>query len=207
VVLSPIVDIVTGSNPWLDARTVSSDPTTIGRTSAEFVRGLQSSGQVAATAKHFPGHPAVTLDPAVHETSTTVTTAAELEQHLEVFRAVANAGVKVIMTGPTLIPVLDPDRAASRSSTIVELLRTTCGFDKVILSDDLDSPGILRGSSLEEAAIDALAAGIDWLLVAGTSNLPNLVAAVAEAVAEGSLPRSRLHAAASAVRTLIPDIE
>jgi beta-N-acetylhexosaminidase len=201
VVLSPIVDVVSGSNPWLDARTISSDVNTVNRITTAFVRGLQSSGRIAATAKHFPGHPLVALDPAVYEASMVEATRSELEPSLDVFRAVIDAGVRVVMTGPTLVPAFDSDRAASRSARIVDFLRTV-GFGGVILSDDLDAPGILRGSSLEEAAIEALAAGIDWLLVAGTPNLPNLVAAVAEAVSRGHLASARLHAAAGAVRTL-----
>jgi len=206
VVVSPIVDVVTGSNPWLEARTVSSDVSTVSRIATAFVHGLQSSGRVAATAKHFPGHPLVALDPALHETSMVEATRSELEPSLDVFRAVIDAGVRVIMTGPTLVPALDTDHAASRSGSIVHLLRTDLGFGGVILSDDLDAPGLLRGSSLEQAAIDALTAGIDWLLVAGTPNLPNLVAAVAKAVTMEHLSSARLHAAAQAVRTLTGDI-
>ena len=206
VVLSPIVDVVSGSNPWLEARTISSDVSTVSRIATAFVHGLQSSGRVAATAKHFPGHPFVALDPAVHETSVVEATRSELEPSLDVFRAVIDAGVRVIMTGPTLVPAFDVDHAASRSATIVHFLRTDLGFGGVILSDDLDAPGILRGSPLEQAAIEALTAGIDWLLVAGTPDLPNLVAAVAQAVTMGHLSSARLHSAALAVRTLTGDI-
>jgi beta-N-acetylhexosaminidase len=206
VVLSPIVDVVTGSNPWLEARTVSSDASTVSRVATAFVHGLQSSGRVAATAKHFPGHPVVALDPAVHEASRVEATRSELEPSLDVFRDVIDAGVRVIMTGPTLVPGFDSDRASSRSVATVHFLRTDLGFGGVVLSDDLDAPGILRGSSLDQAAIEALAAGIDWLLVAGTPNLPNLVAAVAKAVSMERLSSARLHAAAQAVRTLTGDI-
>ncbi len=206
VVLSPIVDVVSGSNPWLEARTASSDASTVSRIATAFVHGLQSSGRVAATAKHFPGHPLVALDPAVHEASVVEATRAELEPSLDVFRAVIDAGVRVIMTGPTLVPAFDVDHAASRSATIVHFLRTDLGFGGVILSDDLDAPGILRGSPLEQAAIEALTAGIDWLLVAGTPNLSDLVAAVARAVTMEHLSSARLHAAAQAVRTLTGDI-
>lgn len=206
VVLSPIVDVVTGSNPWLEARTVSSDVSTVSRVATAFVHGIQSSGRVAATAKHFPGHPLVALDPALHEASIVEATRSELEPSLDVFRAVIDAGVRVIMTGPTLVPAFDKDDAASRSAATVDFLRTDLGFGGVILSDDLDAPGILRGDSLGQAAVDALKAGIDWLLVAGTPNLSSLVAAVVEAVNMERLSSARVHAAAQAVRTLTGDI-
>jgi beta-N-acetylhexosaminidase len=206
VVLSPIVDIVTGSNPWLAARTISSDADIVGRVATAFVHGLQSSGQIAATAKHFPGHPLVALDPAEHEDSMVEATRGELEPSLDVFRAVIDAGVRVVMTGPTLVPAFDPDHAASRSAATIHFLRTSLGFGGVILSDDLDAPGTLRGGSLEEAAIDALAAGVDWLLVAGTPHLASLVDAVVDSVTMGHLSSARVHDAARAVRTLTGDI-
>lgn len=206
VVLSPIVDVVSGSNPWLDGRTISSDPATVVRIAAAFVRGLQQSGRVAATAKHFPGHPQMPLDPAVHEQATVESDRDGIEPTLDVFRAVNAAGVRIVMTGPALVPAIDSERAASRSAVTVDLLRSGIGFNGVILSDDLDSPGILRGSSLTEAAVDALNAGVDWLLVAGTPNLPDLVAAVVVAVEEGSIARDRLSGAAAAVRALTSDL-
>ena len=106
------------------------------------------------------------------------------------------------MTGPTLVPALDAERAASRSAQTVQLLRRACGFEGVVLSDDLDSTGILRGGTLHEAAIEALAAGVDWLLVAGTPNMPELAASLAAAADSGRIPPRRLRDAADSVRKL-----
>ena len=202
VVLSPIVDVVAGPNPWLDGRTISTDPGAVARVATSFVRGVQASGRVAATAKHFPGHPSVPLDPAEHETSVAETSDQATEDNLALFRAVIDAGVDVVMTGPTLVPALDTDRAASRSPAVVQLLRDDCGFDGVVLSDDLDVPGVLRGDPIEEAVVDALSAGVDWLLVVGSPALPDLVDAVVDAVEDGRLDDQRLHDAATAVRDL-----
>ncbi len=206
VVLSPIVDIVTGPNPWLSARTISSEVETVSRVSASFVYGLQSSGRTAATAKHFPGHPSVPLDPAVEASSVVEGTRDDLEPSLEAFKAVIDAGVKVVMMGPTLVPPFDPDHASSRSADTVHALRTDLGFGGVVLSDDLDAPAILRGRSLEETAVEALIAGVDWLLVAGTPMLPDLVDGVLKAIDREHLSSARLHEAARAVRTLTHDI-
>ena len=206
VVLSPIVDVVTGPNPWLSARTISSEVEAVSRVSASFVYGLQSSGQMAATAKHFPGHPSVPLDPAVDIASVVDGTRGDLEPSLEAFKAVIDAGVKVVMMGPTLVPAFDPDHASSRSADTVHSLRTDMGFVGVVLSNDLEAPATLRGRSLEETAVEALIAGVDWLLVPGTPALPNLVDAVVEAVDREHLSSARLHEAARAVGTLTHDI-
>lgn len=206
VVLSPIVDIVTGPNPWLSARTISSDEEIVSSVAASFVYGVQSSGRVAATAKHFPGHPSVPLDPAVDPTSLTVATRSDLDPSLNAFRATIDAGVSVVMTGPTLVPAFDPVHASSRSADTVHFLKTDMGFGGVVLSDDLDAPGTRRGRSIEETVVEALLAGVDWLLVAGTTRLPNLVDAVLDAVEREHLSSARLHEAAHAVQTLTHDI-
>lgn len=207
VVLSPVVDILTGSNPWLASRTVSSDPRVTSRTMSAFVKGIQGSGKVAATAKHFPGHPNIPLDPAVHSDARVEADQSDVDLTIDVFRAVVDAGVRVVMTGPALVPVMDAVYAASTSITIVDYLRNEVGFDGVILSDDLDSPGILRGGSIEDVAIQSLNAGVDWLLVAGTPQLPNLVEAVASAAENGKLDPTRLHEAAEAVRHLTDTLQ
>ena len=207
VILAPVVDIVTGSNPWLAGRTISSDPQVMSRTMSAFVRAVQSSGKVAATAKHFPGHPNIPLDPAVHHDAQVEADQSEIEPTIGVFRKVVSAGVSVVMTGPALVPAMDTEQAASTSTTTVDYLRNEVGFEGVILSDDLDSPGILRGGSIAEAAIRSLNAGVDWLLVAGTTQLPNLVWAVTDAVDRGDLEFERLHEAAEAVRRLTVSLE
>ena len=207
VFLAPVVDIVTGSNPWLAGRTVSSDPQVMGRTMSAFVGGVQSSGKVAATAKHFPGHPNIPLDPAVHNDAQVEADQSEIDPTIGVFKKVVSAGVRVVMTGPALVPAMDAEYAASTSTTMVDYLRNEVGFGGVILSDDLDAPGILRGGSVAEAAIRSLSAGVDWLLVAGTAQLPNLVGAVAHAADNGGLSPARLHEAAEAVRHLTMSLE
>jgi beta-N-acetylhexosaminidase len=202
VVLSPIVDVVTGVNPWLEGRTVSADPATSSRVACEFVRGLQRSGRVSATAKHFPGHPNISKDPAIEADAEVDATLVELEPTLATFRAVVEVGVKIVMTGPALVPAIDPLRAASRSAGVVGLLRDEIGFSGVVLSDDLDSAAVLRGGTLEDAAIDALEAGVDWLLVPGGPGLEGLVDALVTATQAERLSPHRLGQAARTVRSL-----
>ena len=62
------------------------------------------------------------------------------------------------------------------------------------------------GSFRAKPVVEALIAGVDWLLVSGTPMLPNLVDAVLEAVDREHLSSARLHEAARAVGTLTHDI-
>lgn len=198
--LAPILDVVRGPNPWLEKRTLGSDIDEVSRISGAFIRGVQSAG-VVATAKHFPGHPVTPQDPACAE-AVVSGTAQEILELASPFRVAINAGVKIVMTGPALIPALDPQWAASVSQKIVGMLRTDFAFDGLIMSDDLDAPGILRGSSLVETAIASLAAGVDLLLLASGPHLPAVVKGIVQAVESGKLSPHRLKEAARRVRIL-----
>ncbi|RVC82020.1 glycoside hydrolase family 3 protein, partial [Mesorhizobium sp. M4A.F.Ca.ET.022.05.2.1] len=95
--LAPVVDLVTGNNAWLRDRTFSVDSDVVSRAASAFIRGVQSQG-VAATAKHFPGHPHVPVDP--HDSATVTVTASleDLRPNLRCFDAAIAAGVRAIMT-------------------------------------------------------------------------------------------------------------
>jgi len=198
--LAPILDVVRGPNPWLDGRALGGEVDEVARISAAFIRGVQSAG-VAATAKHFPGHPVTPEDPALAE-AVVSGTAREILDLASPFRVAINAGVKIVMTGPALIPSLDPHWAASLSPKIVGMLRADFGFEGLIMSDDLDAPGILRGASLIDSAIASLAAGVDLLLLAAGPHLPGVVEGIVQAVERRELSASRLKEAANRVRVL-----
>jgi beta-N-acetylhexosaminidase len=198
--LAPIVDVVVGANPWLSGRHLGPDPEVVRRVVRAYVRGVQAAG-VAATAKHFPGHPVTELDPALHE-AVVGGTKNELARSLSVFRDVVADGVRAVMTGPALVPALDPVEPASTSPRTVAHLRETLGFQGLVISDDLDAPGILRGRPIAEVAVASLAAGADLLLVSAGSGLDRLADAIARAVSEGRLSRERLASAAGRVRRL-----
>ncbi|WGS53855.1 glycoside hydrolase family 3 protein [Paraburkholderia sp. D15] len=203
--LAPIVDVVSGINPWLERRNLGVDPHEVSRIASAFVRGVQSAG-VAATAKHFPGHPVTGLDPALHEAIVSATLD-ELQPGLGVFREVIGAGVKAVMTGPALVPAFDSEAPSSTSRGTVAFLREHLGFDGLVISDDLDAPGILRGRTVEAVAVASLAAGCDLLLVSSQAGLDTIARTVVEAVERGALAADRLAEAARRVRTLARELE
>lgn len=202
--LAPIIDVVTGTNPWLERRNLGVDAAEVSRIACAFVRGVQSAG-VAASAKHFPGHPVTELDPALHE-AVVKATLDELQPTIGVFRDVIGAGVSAVMAGPALVPAIDAIEPSSTSRHTLSFLRGELAFEGLIISDDLDAPGILRGRTIEATAVATLVAGADLLLVSSQSGLDAIVRNIVDAVNNGILTRERLAEAADRVRSLARDL-
>ncbi|MBR8250241.1 glycoside hydrolase family 3 N-terminal domain-containing protein [Burkholderia cenocepacia] len=202
--LSPIADVVTGANPWLDGRHLGAAADVL-RIARAFVQGVQSAG-VAATAKHFPGHPVTALDPALAE-AVVGGGLADLAPTLDVFRALIASGVKAVMAGPALVPAIDVAHPSSTSRDTLSMLRHEFAFHGLIISDDLDAPGILRGRSIEATAVAALDAGADLLLVSSEAGLDRIAGTIVEAVRSGALDSSRLAQAANRVRALARELD
>jgi len=109
------------------------------------------------------------------------------------------SGVKAIMTGPSPIDAVDPGEPASTSEVIVHKLRADLSFSGLIISDDVDLRGTLRGRMVPEVAVKALKAGVELLLLAGGPQVEDVVARIIEAVETGKLPEAALKVAASKV--------
>jgi len=202
--LAPILDVITGRNPWLAGRTLGTNHREVARIAAAAVRGFQAGG-VIAVAKHFPGHSDIDGDPAIAEATVSLSMA-QLEPGLAIFRSVIAAGVGAVMLGPALVPAVDPKEPSPTSRATAQLLRERLGFRGLVVSDDLEAKATLRGRSLVDTAIASLKAGADLLLVAAGDHLDALCGAIGQAVADGRLGRERLSAAADRVRAAARDV-
>ncbi|MBF8774058.1 glycoside hydrolase family 3 N-terminal domain-containing protein [Pseudomonas fulva] len=198
--LSPIADVVSGPNPWLDGRNLGPDSVEVSRIACAFTKGIQDAG-VVATGKHFPGHPITPLDPAIEE-AVVECTIEDLTPSISVFKDLIASGIEAIMTGPALVPAVDSAHPSSTSLTTVNMLKNGLGFNGLVISDDLDAAGILRGGDLTSTAIAALNAGAELLLVSSHAGLTNLAESIANAVIEGQLSEQKLNTAATKVRNL-----
>lgn len=200
--LGPVLDIVTGKNPWLEGRTWSLDPERIAELSSSFIRALQTNG-IAATAKHFPGYSSVTGDPAIDPDARSKEPRHSFRDNFIPFAEAINNGVEIVMTGPAIVEAFDAEKAASISPAVIRVLREDLGFNGVVMSDDLDAKAILREQSIHQAAVEALKAGSDYLLVADIDDhIDLIVSAIVRAVQSGDLDEERLGNAAEKVRSL-----
>lgn len=196
--LSPVVDSLTGVNPWLDGRTLQAHgPAAFRDAVAAYVSGTQLGG-VAAVAKHFPGFPRVEVDPAV-DASAAVRRGEWSRDLLAPFRAAVRAGAAGMMLGPAVVEDVDALQPASTSETTVDLLRRELRFGGLVVSDDLDAPATLNGRTLEQAMIDSIRAGADLLLVAGGEHLVECAAAIHARAQRDRFFAARVHESASRV--------
>ena len=203
--LAPSVDVHSDPrNPVIGVRSFGADPAAVARHGAAFVRGLQSTG-VAAAAKHFPGHGATAVDshhglPVIEADEATFRA-----RELPPFAAAVAAGVELVMTAHVVFPALD-DRPATLSSRLLTgLLREELGFDGVVVTDALDMAGVRAAHGIAGAAVLALAAGADLLLLGaedGEQHCADVRAAVRDAVRDGTLTEHRLAEAAGRVAAL-----
>lgn len=200
--LSPVLDVVTGQNPWLYGRTWSKDPEAIGKISSAYIQVIQAEG-VAACAKHFPGFHNILLDPAIEFKAVVTEAEKSFEPGFIPFSAAIAKGVEMIMVGPAIVEAFDRKNPASISPEIIDLLKTRFGFNGVVMSDDLDAQATLRGRSIEETAVKALNAGSDFLLLADSDDqLERVVKGICTAVEEKKLSEKRLYEAGTKVRKL-----
>src|SRR5688572_29370806 len=182
---APVLDIHTNpKNPVIGDRALAEDAELVGRLGTAIVRGLQDNG-VAACGKHFPGHGDTSVDS--HLELPLVEHPPDRIRRVECvpFREAIRAGVALIMTAHVLVPSLDDERPATLSPRIVQaILRDELEFEGVILSDDLEMKAIAASYEVPEAAVQALTAGCDGVLIcsgdvdAQASTLEALVHAV-----------------------------
>ncbi|HXN33697.1 MAG TPA: beta-N-acetylhexosaminidase [Polyangiaceae bacterium] len=165
IAFAPVLDVNTRSdNPVIGDRAFGDDPDTCARFGVAWIRGLQSAGLLAC-GKHFPGHGDSAKDSHV-DLPVVDRTREQLEQvELAPFRAAAAAGVASMMTAHVVYPAIDSALPATLSRAACTGLRERIGFRAMLVSDDLEMRAIAARWSIEDAAVQAIEAGCDALLI------------------------------------------
>jgi beta-N-acetylhexosaminidase len=188
--LAPVVD--TGSGAAIGSRSFGENPQLVAQMGAAAVEGFESAGIVAA-AKHFPNHGPATSDshadlPVVDHDLRTLRS-----YDMPPFEAAIRAGVPMVMIGHLLYPAIDPSRPASLSPEAIGTLREELGFEGVVVTDDLAMAGATGDGSVAWAAVRAVGAGADLLIISSPpQEQADAYDAVVEAVESGEIPRERV---------------
>ena len=218
-IYAPVCDLnVDPDNPVINVRSFGEDPEEVSKYVAAFIRGVHSEG-VLTTAKHFPGHGDTHTDS--HRALPVLEVSRERLEKVELlpFRAALAAGTDSVMIGHLAVPALDPApvprlpenlrnnlyvRGASEapeagtlpatlSKPMIDgLLRGELGFHGIVVTDAMDMGGITDHFTVGEAAVRAIEAGEDQILI--SSDTPAAIAGVKAAVASGRLSEARIDA-------------
>jgi beta-N-acetylhexosaminidase len=163
---APVLDIHTNpKNPVIGDRALAAKAEEVARLGSAIVRALQAEG-IAACGKHFPGHGDTNADS--HFELPLVEHPPERLRQVEFkpFEAAIAAGVATIMTAHVFVPSLDDQRPSTLSKRIVtDILRTELRYDGVILSDDLEMKAVASEYAVPKAAVLAIEAGCDGVLI------------------------------------------
>jgi beta-N-acetylhexosaminidase len=190
--LAPVVDVNNNpKNPIVNVRSFGEDPERVAKFSAAFIRGCQDVREMA-TAKHFPGHGDTQQDSHMGLPILKFDMDRLSSVELVPFKAAIGAGVRSIMTAHLALPKLDSTRypATLSKPILTDLLRRKLHFNGVIVTDGLTMQGITDRYSPAEAAILAIQAGADALLV--PPDIEAMHKGVLDAVKKGNLSESRL---------------
>ncbi|MCS5706802.1 glycosyl hydrolase family 3 [Synechococcus sp. FGCU-3] len=204
-VLGPVCDVNNNpANPVINVRAWGEEPAATGALAAAFIRGLRAEG-VLSCAKHFPGHGDTSVDS--HLELPLLPHPRERLEAVELppFRAAIEAGVSAVMTAHLVLPALDGERPATLSKPVLTgLLRQELGFSGLVVTDALVMEAISGHYGTGEAAVLAVEAGADLVLMPADASLA--IDALVAAVEQGRLSEEQLEASAERRRAALAQV-
>jgi beta-N-acetylhexosaminidase len=191
----PVADVNNNpDNPIINIRSFGENPQAVAALVTAFIEGAHADKKnyVLATVKHFPGHGDTAVDS--HLNMPTITADRDRLERVELvpFKAAIAAGVDSVMTAHIAVPALSPPEipATLSPAILTDLLQKELGFKGIIVTDALEMAGIVKTFSTGDAAVRALEAGADVLLM--PTDPEAVVKAVTAAVQSGRLTRRRI---------------
>lgn len=191
---APVADLTIGADdPVINLRSPGDDPERVSEVVDAAVSGYTETG-LASSAKHFPGHGALTVD-SHEELPVSEDSLDELAgDSFEPFRTATEAGAPMVLVGHIGLPGVE-DVPATFNPDVYDALREDVGFDGVAITDALNMGAVTEEPGQE--TVKAIAAGADLALMPPDSG--EAVAALEQALESGDLPRERVVEAATRV--------
>lgn len=189
---SPVSDVNTNPhNPIVNTRSFGEDPAKVATFVEAYVRGLQA-GRVISSLKHFPGHGDTEEDSHMQLPVLQADEERLMSTELVPFKAGIRAGAKAVMTAHIALPKIDPSGRPSTLSrpVVTGILREKLGFDGIVITDGMTMQGVTDHFPANEAAVLAIEAGDDCVLV--PDNLEQAYDGLLTAVRSGRISGQRL---------------
>lgn len=189
---APVADVNTNpENIVIGARAFSDNPRIAADMLVSYLSGLRDSG-VAGCIKHFPGHGDTKNDTHTGYAASLKTWEEMAGCEMIPFRAGIAAGTELIMAAHIAAPnVTGSDIPSTMSSVILqEKLRGELGYNGIIVTDSMEMGAVAQKYSQAEAALEAVKAGADMVLM--PTDYTGAVDGIVEAVVNGTLDEKRI---------------
>ena len=196
---APDADVLTNpANTVVKDRSFGSDCDIVSEMALAELEGLEDQG-VKGLLKHFPGHGATTADTHEGYAYTDATLEEMKSNELVPFADGIEAGVDIIMVGHISCPqVTGNEEPASLSEKMITgVLREDMGFDGVVITDAMNMGAIAENYSPAEAAVKAVLAGVDMILM--PEDFQQAYTGVLNAVKSGKITQERIDASVTRI--------
>ncbi|WP_127585222.1 beta-N-acetylhexosaminidase [Paenibacillus koleovorans] len=194
---APVLDVNNNANnPVIGVRSYGESPDRVGDFGLAAIRGLQEAG-IAAAAKHFPGHGDTDVDSHLDLPKIKHDRERIYSVELPPFVRAIQGGVDSIMSSHVYFPAFEPDGLPATLSrrVLTGLLREELGYDGVIMTDCMEMNAIAGHYGTVNAAVMAVEAGADMVLLSHRHDLQyGAVEALVAAVESGRIAEARIDA-------------
>lgn len=189
---APVADINNAEGSIAANSAYGSDVSLVNSMVVSMIQGLEENG-ISSCMKHFPGVGSSTKDAADGLAVTERTAEQFRTEEFTVFSAGIDAGVDFVMVSNVAVPAFTGDNTPCTMSeeVVTNILRNELGFNGVIITDDMSMKAISDYYGADEAAIMALKAGCDMILM--PENFEMAYNGVLEAVQNGTISEERIN--------------
>jgi len=201
---APVLDIWSNpENTVIGDRAYGTDPEVVLKNGVKVMEGIRDGG-VIPVVKHFPGHGDTIVDS--HEGLPVVNYDMDRLENFELvpFQSATNNNADAVMVAHILMRNIDPDNPATLSKILItDILREKMEFDGVVITDDMTMDAMDKNYNIGDAAVKAVLAGSDILLVCHDYKKQlEAINAVSEAVSDGRISEERLNESVSRILKL-----
>lgn len=189
---APVADVKTNEyNTEIGDRAFGSDAKVVSKMVKQVVNGLQDQN-VSATLKHFPGHGSVSGDSHTSPVNADTDLLGLRSTEFKPFQTGIDAGVDFVMISHISISKVTENTVPATMSKLViqNMLRQELGFSGIIITDAMDMGAITKKFKPGDAAVKAIQAGIDIVLM--TPDLEEAYQAVYDAVKAGEITEKQI---------------
>lgn len=191
---APVLDIYSNNkNTVIGDRAFGNNEEIVSTMGIAMMKGLQDENIIDCV-KHFPGHGDTEVDshvglPIVYKNLE------ELEKFEFIpFKKAIESNCDVVMVSHIVLNEIDSKNPSSLSKTVISgLLRENLGFDKVVITDDMNMSAITNTISVEKASIESIKAGSDIILIGGgLDTITSVIREIESAIKNGDLSEDRI---------------